>query len=85
MIWLIAAGALMVGCLGPAMMLAYRGNAAGRLVGLELAGAGGTILLVVLCQVFDQSSYLIVPIVFVLLSFTGTLVFTRLLGPTGDA
>ncbi len=33
-----------------------------------------------LCQAFNQSSYLIVPLVLVLLSFAGTLVFTRLLG-----
>lgn len=79
-IWLVAAGALMIGGLVPAMIIAYRDTAPHRLPGLELAGATGTLLLVVLCQVFNQSSYLIVPTVLALLSFAGTLVFTRLLG-----
>jgi multisubunit Na+/H+ antiporter MnhF subunit len=78
--WVIAAGALMVGGLVPAMVLAYRGAAEHRLLGMVLAGATGTILLVVLCQALNQPGYLIVPLVLVLLSFAGTLVFTRLLG-----
>lgn len=80
-IWVIAAGVLMVGGLVPAMVLAYRGPARHRLLGLELGGAVAAIVMVLLCQAFDQSSYLIVPLVLVLLSVAGTLVFTRLLGP----
>ncbi len=79
-VWVIAAGALMLGGLLPAMILAGRGPAAHRLLGLEVAGAVGVIVLMVLCQAMNQSSYLIVPLVLVLLSFAGTLVFTRLLG-----
>jgi multisubunit Na+/H+ antiporter MnhF subunit len=79
-VWVIAAGVLMIGGLVPALALAYRGPAAHRLLGLELAGATGTIVMVALCQAFNQSSYLIVPLVLALLSFAGTLVFTRLLG-----
>lgn len=79
-VWVIAAGALMIGGLAPAMVLAYRGTSPQRLVGMELAGTTGTILMLVLCQAFNQSSYLIVPLVLALLSFAGTLVFTRLLG-----
>lgn len=79
-VWLIAAGALMIGGLGPAMVLAYRGTSPQRLVGLELAGAIGAILMLVVCQAFNQSGYLIVPLVLALMSFAGTLVFTRLLG-----
>ncbi|HEY4459529.1 MAG TPA: monovalent cation/H+ antiporter complex subunit F [Pseudonocardiaceae bacterium] len=78
--WVIAAGALMLGGLVPAMILAGRGPAAHRLLGLELAGSSGVLVLMVLCQAMNQSSYLIVPLVLVLLSFAGTLVFTRLLG-----
>ena len=80
-IWLLAAGTLLVGGLIPAMVLAYRGSAAHRLLGLELASAVGVIVMLLLCQAFNQSSYLIVPLVLALLSFAGTLVFTRLLGP----
>lgn len=82
--WVIAAGALMIGGFGPAMVLAGRGPAAHRLLGLELAGAVGVIVLMVLCQAMNQPSYLIVPLVLVLLSFAGTLVFTRLLGDDND-
>ena len=82
--WVIAAGALMIGGFGPAMALAGRGPAAHRLLGLELAGAVGVIVLMVLCQAMNQPSYLIVPLVLVLLSFAGTLVFTRLLGDDND-
>ncbi|HEX5402914.1 MAG TPA: monovalent cation/H+ antiporter complex subunit F, partial [Pseudonocardiaceae bacterium] len=72
-----------IGGLVPGMVMACRGTAARRLVGLEVVGATGTILLVVLCQALGRSSYLIVPLVLVLLSFAGTLVFTRLLA-AGD-
>jgi len=79
-VWPLAAGVLLVGGLVPAMIIAYRDTAARRLVGLELASATGTLVMLVLCQAFNQSSYLIVPLVLALLSVAGTLVFTRLLG-----
>jgi len=79
-VWLLAAGVLMVGGLIPAMVLAYRDTAARRLVGLELVSVTGTLVMLLLCEAFNQSSYLIVPLVLALLSFAGTLVFTRLLG-----
>ncbi len=80
LLWLVAAGVLLVGAVLPAMVLAYRDTAARRLVGLELASTTGVLVMVALCQAFNQSSYLIVPLVLALLSFAGTLVFTRLLG-----
>jgi multisubunit Na+/H+ antiporter MnhF subunit len=83
-IWLIAAAVLMVAGLGSAMVLAYRGPATHRLLGLEVAGAVGTIVMVVLCQALGQPGYLIVPLVLALLSFAGTLVFTRLLDAPHD-
>lgn len=72
---------LAAGGLAPALLLAARGSAAERLVGLELAAAVATLGMVVLTVAFGQSSYLIVPLVFVLLAFAGTLVYTRLLAP----
>ena len=83
-IWVIAAAALMIAGLGPTMLLAFRGPAAHRVLGLELAGTVGTLVLLVLSQAFDQSSYLILPLVLALLSFAGTLVFTRLLDTSDD-
>ena len=82
--WVIASAVLMLGGLVPAMILASRGPAAHRLLGLEVAGATGVIVLMVLCQAMNQSSYLILPLVLVLLSFAGTLVFTRLLDSHHD-
>ena len=78
--WLVAVGALLIGGLGPAMILAYRGPDRHRLVGLELAAAIASLTLLLFIQAINQSGYLIVPLVLVLLSFAGTLVFTRLLG-----
>lgn len=79
--WLLACGALLVGGLGPGLWLTLRGSAAHRLVGLELTGATAALTMLLWCQAIDQPSYLIVPLVLVLLSFAGTLVYTRLLGP----
>ncbi|HEY1570354.1 MAG TPA: monovalent cation/H+ antiporter complex subunit F [Pseudonocardiaceae bacterium] len=83
-IWVVAALVLIVGGLIPAMVIAYRDTAARRVVGLSLVSTIGTILMLVLCQAFGRSSYLIVPLVLALLSFAGTLVFTRLLGTQHD-
>jgi multisubunit Na+/H+ antiporter MnhF subunit len=83
-VWVLAAGVLLIGGLIPAMVLAYRGPAEVRLVGLELVSVIGILVMVLLCQAFNQSSYLIVPLVLALLSFAGTLVFTRLLGASHE-
>jgi multisubunit Na+/H+ antiporter MnhF subunit len=73
--------ALTAGGLVPAWLLTIRGDPVERLVGLQLATAVATLDLLVLAQAFGQSSYLIVPFVLVLVSFAGTLVYTRLLAP----
>ena len=79
--WEIAAMALLLGGIVPAVVLASRGRAIDRLVGLELASSVSVLSLLVIIQGDGQSSYLIVPLVLVLLGFAGTLVYTRLLGP----
>lgn len=79
--WMIACIALSVGGAVPAIILGLRGTAVERLVGLQQLAAAFTLLLLVYTQATGQSSYLVVPLVLVLLSFTGTLVFTRLLVP----
>lgn len=76
-VWL--AGLLVLVLAGPGLVLAARGSATARLVGLQLASAVTVLLLMVLAIVLGQPSLLIVPLVTVLLSFAGTLVFTRLL------
>jgi multisubunit Na+/H+ antiporter MnhF subunit len=66
--------------LAPALLLASRGGAVDRLVGLELFSSIATVFMLVLAQVTHQSYFLSVPLVLVPMSFAGTLVFTRLLG-----
>jgi len=79
------AAALLIGGLGPALALAAWGDASRRMVGLQLGGAVAIVLLILLAQLFGQSSYLVVPFVAVPLSVAGTLVFTRLLAAGDEA
>lgn len=79
--WLLAVEILLVLGLGPAFVLATRGSGADRLVGVELASAVSVGVLLLLSQSAGQSYYYIVPLVLAILSFTGSLVYTRLLRP----
>ena len=78
--YLICAAVLIIGGIGPALLLSARGDATDRLVGLELTSSIVVLTMVVLAQVTQLSYYLAVPLVLAPLSFAGTLVFTRLLG-----
>ena len=72
--------ALLVGGLGPGLVLVSMGKASERLVGLEVVAAAATFALITFSQVGRGQSYdLILPLVLVPLSFAGTLVFTRLI------
>jgi multicomponent Na+:H+ antiporter subunit F len=77
--WLVFSGVLAVAGLGAGLWVGARGTAVSRLTGLQFAGGVTVLLLVALSVVTGQSSYLIVPLVLVLLAYAGTLVFTRLL------
>lgn len=79
--WLLGAVVLLLGGLAPAGWIASRGSPVDRLVGLELGSAVATVELMLFSQAVNESQYLIVPLVLALMSFAGTLVFTRLLGP----
>ncbi len=81
---------LLVAGLGPALYLVSRGSSVNRLVGLQLAGVVGVLVLIALPEAVGQPIYLMVPLVLAVLTATGTLVFTRMLrrdrdvgGPTG--
>ncbi|MGK3201832.1 hypothetical protein ACWEVP_28795 [Amycolatopsis sp. NPDC003865] len=80
--WLVAAVLLMAGGLGPALWLAARGDAIGRLAGLQLAGPVTVLTLLLLVQAYGPSSAVILPLVLTVLAFAGTLLFIRLLGTT---
>ena len=78
---LLGAGlVLLVGALAPALFLGLRGDTVERLAGLQLSGALLVPTMLVLSYGYDQTSYLMVPLVLAVLSFAGVLVFLRLLG-----
>ena len=77
--WVIFAAVLAVAGLGPALFIGARGKALYRLTGLQLAAPVTVLVLIAVSVILGQSSYLIVPLALVLLSFAGTLVYTRLL------
>lgn len=76
--------ALLVGGLLPGMVLAARGTAVDRLVGVELVSAVTVIAMLLISEVVNQTYELIVPLVLVPLSVAGTLVFTRLIEKPED-
>jgi len=78
--WLLFTGVLLVVGLAPAMYVGARGATASRLLGLQLTGTVSALVLIAYSAAVGQPSYLIVPLVLVLLSYAGTLVFTRLGG-----
>jgi multisubunit Na+/H+ antiporter MnhF subunit len=77
--WLLFAGVLTVAGLGPALIVGARDRALYRLTGMQLAGPVLVLVLIALSVVDGQSQFLIVPLTLVLLSYAGTLVYTRLL------
>jgi multisubunit Na+/H+ antiporter MnhF subunit len=77
--WLVFAAVLAVAGLGPALVVGSREKALHRLTGLQLAAPVVVLVLIAVSVVLGQSSYLIVPLALVLLSYAGTLVYTRLL------
>lgn len=78
--WLTAAGVLMVAGLLPALLVSARGEEMARLIGLELASALTTVVLLLLAQGYHRSSYVDLALVLAFLSTAGSLVFVRLFG-----
>jgi len=77
---------LLIGGFLPASVIALRGDPGDRLIGLQLATSVAVAALILFSQVSGGQSYeLTVPLVLVLLSYAGTLVFTRLLGQSRDS
>ena len=81
----ICAAVLLVGGLGPALLISARGAPIDRLVGLELVSSIAVVVMLLIAQITGQSYYLAAPLVLAPLSFAGTLVFTRLLGRRDEA
>ncbi|WP_197061902.1 monovalent cation/H+ antiporter complex subunit F [Sinomonas humi] len=83
-LWTAVTLALLVVGVAPAVYLAARGSNIQRLIGLQLLSVSGSLVLIGLSAIVNQSSYLIVPLVLAVLAATGTLVYTRLLTPHID-
>lgn len=79
--WLAGTVVLALGGLIPAGWLASRGDPVNRLVGVELGSTVVALALMLFAQYMNQSQYLVVPLVLAVVSFAGTLVYTRLLPP----
>lgn len=75
----IAALVLLLGAFVPGMWMASRGEPPQRLVGMELTGIAAAMASAVLAVAWQQSFTLIVPLVLVVVTLPGTLVYTRLL------
>ncbi|HWF14878.1 MAG TPA: monovalent cation/H+ antiporter complex subunit F [Acidimicrobiales bacterium] len=73
---------LLVGGLGPVLLMGAVGTVLQRLVALEIGGSVIALFLLVFVEVSGETYELIVPVVLVPLAFAGTLVFTRLLKDT---
>jgi multicomponent Na+:H+ antiporter subunit F len=73
---------LLVGGLGPVLLMGAVGTVLQRLVALEIGGSIIALFLLVFVEVSGETYELIVPVVLVPLAFAGTLVFTRLLKDT---
>lgn len=83
--WLLAAVVLVPCGLGPCAWTTFRGPAQQRLVGANLATPLTALLFLLLAQGFGRSSsYGDLALVLAALAPAGTLVFTRLLAPTGE-
>ena len=79
--WSLATAVLLAGGLRPALVIGARDGPLDRLVGLQQGGAVATAVLLLVAHAGGASFLLSVPLVMVLASFAGTLVFIRLLGP----
>jgi multicomponent Na+:H+ antiporter subunit F len=78
---LIAALVLVVGGVGPCLLLTLRGGPLDRLTGLILAGPAAALTLL-LSAGYGRPAYLDVALLLALLSFAGSLVFARFFGRT---
>jgi multisubunit Na+/H+ antiporter MnhF subunit len=74
----ILALTLLIGGIAPAAAMGAIGHAQNRLVALELVASLAALFMLLFIQWNAQSFELILPLVLVTLSLTGTLVFTRL-------
>jgi multisubunit Na+/H+ antiporter MnhF subunit len=76
--WLLAATILLFGLI-PCGIVAFRGTAMDRLVGLEMAGIVESLLLILLAQGMNNPNFYDLALAMSLLAFGGGMVFVRFL------
>ncbi len=76
--WLIAAAVTLLALI-PVGIVAFRGDAVDRLVGLEAAGAIATIEMMLLAEGMHRAPFFDLPLTLALLAFAGGMVFARFL------
>lgn len=79
---LTAALVVLLGAVGPCLLVTLRGDPADRLTGLIVAGPAATLVLLLLSAGYGRPAYLDVAFVLALLSFAGSLVYARFIGRT---
>jgi multicomponent Na+:H+ antiporter subunit F len=77
-VWLLGATVLLAGMI-PCGVVAFRGSPMDRLIGLEMAGVIGSLLLILLAQGMNQPNFYDLALALALLAFGGGLVFARFL------
>ncbi len=77
-VWLTAATVVLF-CLIPCGIVAFKGTAIDRLVGLEMAGLLESLLLILLAEGFHRIPFYDLALATALLAFGGGLVFARFL------
>lgn len=77
-LWLWSATALIF-CLVPIGVTCFRGDAMDRVVGLQMAGLLGTLILMLLAHGFHRYPFYDLALSLALLNFAGGLVFARFL------
>jgi multicomponent Na+:H+ antiporter subunit F len=77
-VWLIAATVLLLGLI-PCGVVCLTAPVMDRLVALQLAGVVSTLVLLLLAEGFQRSSYIDLALTLAVLSFTGGLTFARFL------
>lgn len=76
--WIVTALAVL-GCMIPCFLLCLRGDAMSRLVGLEAGSTMAVIVLLLLTEVVNQSSFVDLALTLALLTYGSGLVFARFL------
>jgi multicomponent Na+:H+ antiporter subunit F len=75
--WILAAVVLVVGGIGPCLVVSLRASVMEGLVALELAGVIAVLVLLLLAEGFQRQPFVDLALALAVLSFVGSLAFVR--------